>query len=445
MDFNRAGMAVLTGAALVLGAGRLEAQQPTVITLDDAIEIALERSGEVARADNNVAIGAIGVSEARYGFVPNLSLSASSSQNYGRTFSTEEGGLINESTNTTNLRLSSGVTLFDGFGNVADLRAARYTARAAELDASRTRETVVFSVLSGYLALVEAQEQLRVAEENLAAQREREAQIQTFVNAGSRPISELYQQQATVAAANATVVSARQTVEQAELDLVQEMRLDPRDEYQFVTPALDAEIDAVPLDAAALVTTALEQRSDLIALDQRASAADQAVRAALASRYPTLSLSAGYGSNFATVTDLPLLDQLDDRRSGSLSLGISIPIFDRNTTSRAIERARLQASNADLLVDEQRQQVAIEVQRAILSRASAEASLEAATARVAAAQQALDATEQRYAVGVATLFEVTESRAELVDATSAEVRARYSLLFQDAVLDYYTGTLDIQS
>lgn len=445
MRFRRSTSTFLVAVLVGVGAGRAEAQEPRVVTLDDAIEIALAQSGAVARADNNVAIGQISVSEARYGFVPSLGLSASSAQNIGRTFSTEEGGLINQSTNTTNLRLSSAVTLFDGFANVAELRGARYEAEAAELDAERTRETVVFSVLSGYLALVEAEEQLRVAAENLAAQREREAQIRTFVDAGSRPVSELYQQQATVASANASVVAARQTVEQAELSLLQEMRLDPRGDYQFVTPALDPAGETAELDPDALVTRALATRADLIALDQRAAAADQAVRAALASRYPIISLSAGYGSNFATVTDAAFLDQLDDRRSGSISLGVSFPIFDRNTTSRAVERARLQASNADLLVDEQRQQVAIEVQRAILSRSSAEAALEAASARVAAAQQALSATEQRYQVGVATLFEVTQSRAELVDATSAEVRARYSLLFQGAVLDYYTGTLEFES
>jgi outer membrane protein len=60
---------------------------------------------------------------------------------------------------------------------------------------------VAFTVASNFLALVQQQEQLRVQRENLAAQEAQEKQIKAFVDAGSRPISDLYQQQATVAAA----------------------------------------------------------------------------------------------------------------------------------------------------------------------------------------------------------------------------------------------------
>jgi outer membrane protein len=76
----------------------------------------------------------------------------------------------------------------------------------------------------------------------------------------------------------------------------------------------------------------------------------------------------------------------------------------------------------------------------VLDRTAAVARLEAADAQVEAAQRALTATEARYDAGVAALFEVTQARASFTDATSAQVRARYTLVFQDRVLDYYTGT-----
>ena len=57
-------------------------------------------------------------------------------------------------------------------------------------------------------------------------------------------------------------------------------------------------------------------------------------------------------------------------------------------------------------------------------------------------EQALTATEARYDAGVATLFELTQSRTAYVDALSAQVRARYTLVYQDQVLDYYTGDMD---
>jgi outer membrane protein len=103
----------------------------------------------------------------------------------------------------------------------------------------------------------------------------------------------------------------------------------------------------------------------------------------------------------------------------------------------AQEKQRIAFEEQDL-----RQQVSLEVRRAVLDRESAQAQLEASQARVAASRQAPEATERRYDAGVATLFEVTQARADFVDATSNVVSARYTLLFQDRVLDYYTGALD---
>ena len=119
-----------------------------------------------------------------------------------------------------------------------------------------------------------------------------------------------------------------------------------------------------------------------------------------------------------------------------------MPIFDRLTSGRAIERANVQVDNAQLALEDQRQQVALEVRRAVLDREAAVARLNAADARVEAAAQALTATEARYQAGVATLFELSQSRAAFVDASSAQVRARYTLVFQDRVLDYYTGSMN---
>src|SRR5690606_18679326 len=91
------------------------------------------------------------------------------SQNYGRHFDQTDARLTDQSTRSVSMGLSSGVTIFDGFGNVASLRQARLNDRAGEHDLQRTRETAVFTVAANFLALIEGEEQLRVQRENLAA------------------------------------------------------------------------------------------------------------------------------------------------------------------------------------------------------------------------------------------------------------------------------------
>ena len=435
---------------LVMAASAAGAQAPTqpnapsqTITFDDAIRIALRQNTTLLQANNSAALSSATVRQQRLSFLPDLRFTTNTGQNYGRTFSEDEGRIIDQTTQSVNASVSSSVTLFNGLTNVASLRSAQLSEDAGERNVKRAEQTVAFTVASNFLALVQQQEQLGVQRENLAAQEAQEKQIKAFVDAGSRPISDLYQQQAAVAAARSQVVNAERAFELAKVDLIQTLQLDPRGSYAFAPPALDTASKAnamFSLDS--LLTRALGQRSDLFAQQSLVSAASQNVKAANGSRWPSLSLSAGYNSAYSSATPIGFTDQLNQRRGGSLAIGLSIPLFDRGTTDLAAQRAQIAEDNARLDLKDRQQQVGLEVRRAYLDYRAATQQLDAAEAQLRAAALALQASQQRYNVGAATLLEVTQARATQLQGASALVTARYGLLFQRTLIGYYIGDLD---
>src|SRR5665213_2622558 len=146
----------------------------TPITLADAIRIALTQNSAVRFARNATVLDSLTVRGLRNQFLPNLSASSQSSQ--------------------------------------------------------------VFDVASDFLNLITGQEQVRVQTENLAAQQQELTQLEAFTKAGTRPIGDLYQRQAAVAATRLALANARHTTELAKVDLIQELLLDPRGDYTFTTP-----------------------------------------------------------------------------------------------------------------------------------------------------------------------------------------------------------------
>jgi outer membrane protein len=180
---------------------------------------------------------------------------------------------------------------------------------------------------------------------------------------------------------------------------------------------------------------------DVDADEARRSAAEQAIRAAQSSLRPAISLSAGYNTGFTSANELSFSDQLDQRRGGSVAIGVSIPLFDRGATSLAAQRAQIQADNARIALDAQRQEVGVQVRRAYLAFNAAGEQLRAAEAQQRAAALALEASQERYRVGAATLVELTQARTSQAQAASALVSARYNVLFQRTLLDYYVGDL----
>jgi outer membrane protein len=291
--------------------------------------------------------------------------------------------------------------------------------------------------------MIEATEQARVREENLAAQEDQEKSVRALVEEGERAIADLYQQQANVASARLSVVETRRTLDLSRIDLVQALQLDPAGEYVFEIPPLPEEDAVAPAsDLSALIERAFARRSDLraITLEEDAAAANE--QAAKGGRWPSVSLSASYGSKYSQDSDGGWMDQFEDKRSGSVGLSVSLPLFDRLATHQSIEQAQIQVTNAHLSLLDMRQEVALQVRRAVLDRDAAWEQLRAAEAQAVAAEQALNATRERYEAGAATLYEVTLARADLVSATSARVSARYNLLWQKRLLDYYVGDLD---
>jgi outer membrane protein len=439
MSFTKNLLATAVG---LTAAGATFAQQPKTITYDDAIAIALKQNIAVRQAQNAARLGDATVAQQKMQLLPDLKLSVSGSNNIGRNFSQSEGAILNQQTQALSTGLSTSLTLFDGGKTRSSIRSAQASQEASAQDLTRAKQTAVFTVASDFVALTNQREQLRVQEENLAAQTAQLDMIQRFVDAGSRPVADLYQQQAAVAAAKLSIAQASRAVELAKVDLIQALQLDPAGDYDFVAPALtlDDRTKAPRLDS--LMALAYDQRADLDAQSARVDAAGQDLKAAKAARLPSISLSGSYSSAYSSAANIGFADQLDQRRGGSLGIGVSIPIFDRGSTSLATQRANLAAENERLALDATKQTIALEVRRAYLDQTSATQQLAAAEAQEAAAKQAVDVVEKRYQAGAATLVEVTQARASLVQASSAVITAKYNLLLQKTALAYYTGSLD---
>jgi outer membrane protein len=441
-----AGLAAASAPALAAQTGTAPATAPAAartITFADAVSIALRQNGTLLQAVNAAALDTVSVRLQKMQFLPSVQLSTSTSQSLSPFARSTAGQTsVGDVTSTAvNAGVSTSLVLFNGGANKAQLAQARLVQQAGGQAVERTRQSVVFTVVSNYLELTGSQEQLRVRRETMASEEALLEQIRAFVQAGRRPIADQYQQQAAVAAARLALVQAQNAVELARVDLIQTLQLDPRGDYDFQPPPAGA-AQAAPGTLESLLDRALQGRADLAARQSELAATAQGVRAAQAARLPTVSVSAGYNTTLNSSNDLGLFDQFAQRQGGSVSVGVSLPLFDRGSTAAETQRARITQDNARIALQNQQQQVAVEVRRAWLDWRAAGEQLTAAQAQVTAAQQSLDATQQRYRAGVGTLVELTQARSTLAQAQSQLVSARYNLVFQRTLVDYYVGSLD---
>ncbi|HEY6219058.1 MAG TPA: TolC family protein [Gemmatimonadaceae bacterium] len=433
-------------ATLLLVPSLLVAQVPTPapqrITFAEAIQIALKQNLTVRQIENNLDVQQATAKQAFKNLLPSFGVGMSASENVGQQFNLNTGKLTTQTTKSLSPGVSSNVLLFDGGRSYSNVASARRNADALEMDVSRARQTAVFTVATNFVTLVGAQSQLDVQRQNLAAVKAQLEQIELYVEAGGRPVTDAYAQRSLAAAAELGVAQAELAVENARIDLISALQLDPSRQYEFIPPSIAdvPVIESFPLDS--LVAVANAHRPDVAAARDRLLAARQDSRGARMSRLPTISANLNYGTAWTSASDSSIGYQFNQRRGGGVGLNFSLPIFDRGQVTLNEARTEVAEENAQLALQNQQRVAALEVRRSWATLHSAQQQLAAATAQEKSASLAIEGVQQRYRAGAAAQYEIAQAQSQLVTAQSALASARYNLILARTLLSYYTGTLD---
>ncbi|MEX0769266.1 MAG: TolC family protein [Balneolaceae bacterium] len=428
--------------------------QPQKLTLEEAIDIALENNFSLKQAQNNLSVSDMQVTSAYANFFPNLSAGFNGSQNVGRQFIQEDLTFEDRKTYGISGSMNTSVTLFSGFQNINNLRRSRVNHEQQKANVQRIRENIIFNTAMSYLQVLLDMELLEIAEQNLETSRMQEEQVAAQVEVGSRPVGDLYQQQSTVANNELQVVQAENTVNISRTRLVRMLQVDPVEGMELVAPELE-ELSLIPqdLNLQELINLALNNRKDLEAQMLQIEAARYDLEIAKASRYPSISASAGISSRYSDQysiynpelnqsVDVPFNDQFFDQMiSRSVGFNISIPIFNRWNTNVSIMQAMVQHKNAQLNLEDVEYGVREEISQAYNDYVSLAKELEATDRALQAAERAYETQQQRYEVGAATLIELNQATSDYTEAQSNRQRTVYNFIFQEKLMDYYIGRL----
>ena len=427
----------------------LAISQERTITLQEAIDIALENNYQLKQAENNRGLADTRVRSAQEDFLPNLSGSFNGSRNVGRQFIEEDASFDDRTTYGLNGGVSTSLTVFSGFSNIASLRGAEADRESEELQLQRLKENVMFETASLYLQVVLNEELLRISESSLEASRSQLEQVQAQVEVGSRPTVDLYNQESTVASDELEVIQRENALAVSEAQLIRIMQDETIDEVATSMPSTD-DLSLIPvdLDLNELITAALETRSDFKSQEFGIESNRQNLRIARAQFMPSISASAGisgrYSDQFSFLGEpVTFSDQFFDQNiSRSVGFNISIPIFSRWNTRTSVESAKVQLRNSELELDNVRFQISEEVRQAYNDYLSIAKELESTEKALIAAERAYETEEQRYEVGSTTLIELNLANATYVQAQSNRIQAIYNFVFQEKLLDYFIGQLE---
>jgi outer membrane protein len=397
-----------------LGAAESEGR---VLTLDDALRLALANHPHLQAARAQTEVSAAKIDEAKASLLPQVSGSGSYERSRERLYVSGSGEGYN-SGNYYKLGLSASQLLYDFGQTTGKWNAAKSSLRQQEDIERNSVMQVSFNLRSAYFAAAAARAMLKVANDNLANQEVHLRQIQGFVEAGTRPEIDLAQARTDHANARVQLINTQVGYDSAKAVLNQAMGVEAAIDFDVADPgamSVEGENDSIER----LLPLALKARPDLQALARQIESQQFLIGSIKGGYAPTLSAGAGLSEMGAA---------LDDLKWGfSATLSLNWQIFGGGITDGQMREAKANATALHAQYELQRQQVRLEVEQARLNVHAAKAAVEATHEAAVNARVRLDLAEGRYQAGVGSVIELGDSQVALTSAAAQEVQAVFNL------------------
>lgn len=430
--------------SFILASLAASAQQSGGWTLRQCIDYALENNITVKQQDVTRRQNEVQLSTAKNSRLPDLNASASQNWSFGRGL-TSENTYSNRNTSSTSLSLGTTVPLFTGFRIPRTIELNKLNLEAATADLGKARDDISVQVAQAYVQILYNIELRDVAQRQIDIDSMQVERLREMYRTGKASGVEVAQQEATLAQSRLTLTQADNDYRISLLTLAQLLELPSPEGFTIVRPDIAAltvdEAAALPLPDE-IFQEAIAFKPEVTAETLRLKSTEMSIKIAQSALWPTLSLSAGLGSNYYKTNGFDTESfgrQMRNNFSQYIGLSLNIPIFNRFETRNSIRSARLDRESQQLRLDDVKKTLYKEIQQAYYNAVAARAQYASSTEATASNKAAFDLMSAKYEYGKANITEFNESKNNWLKAESDLARAKYEYMYDTSLLDFYRG------
>ena len=410
-------------------------------SLRECCDYAVEHNITIKQQENQCRQQEIQLSNAKNQRLPDLSGSAGQNFSFGRGL-TAENTYTNTNTSSTSFSLGTSVPLFTGFQIPNNIKLNQLNLEAATQDLEKAKNDIRTQVAQAYVQILYNMEMADVAHRQISIDSAQVARLQALLNIGRASEAELAQQKATMAQSQLTATQADNNLQLAILAITQLLELESPEGFTVVRPDISTvggNSIATPED---IYAEALATKPEIQAQQLRLRATENSIKIAQAGYYPTLSFSAGLGSNYYKTSGFKadgFSKQMKNNFSQYLGFNLNIPIFNRFQTRNSVRSAKIDRENQTLQLDNTKKALYKEIQQVYYNAVAANQKLSSSRQASESSETAFRLTQAKYEQGKATITEFNEAKNNYLKSESDLTQARYEYLYQQALIRFYQG------
>ncbi len=410
-----------------------------VLTIEDAVKIALENNYEIKIATNDLLIDKTNVASGNAGMLPKATATITDNNGIQNLSQTRLDGTVNKLDNAKNNSLTYGVgldwTVFDGFKMFAKMDQLKELQKLGEAQLKLTIITKISDVNATYFDLVQQQQQLSALDSTIVISNQRLTLAQNRFTIGKASKLEVLNAQVDINTDKVALLRQKELFINTKILLNQILGRDAKIDFKVV--------DRIVVDNKLLLTelSALAEKQnpqlETQIINKRVS--ELQLKQIKAARYPTVKVNTGY--NFSESQSSLGFTTQSSARGLNYGFNASLNLFDGLAQNRNEKISQIQIDNSKIAIDQQNQalnsQLAISYQTYLtnLELIALEEKNEAI------AKQNLNITLDKFRIGTITTLEFRTAQLNYVNAKVRYSNAQFQAKLSEITLKELAGNL----
>ncbi|MBE0393351.1 TolC family protein [Flavobacterium sp. PL002] len=411
-----------------------------ILTIEQAMQIALENNYEIKIAKNYLKIEETNVAAGNAGMLPKATATVVQNNNLQNLSQTRTDGtttsLDNAKSNSLNYGVGLDWTIFDGFKMFAKKDQLKELQKLGETQLRLTIITKISDVQEAYYNLVQQQQQLSALDTTIVISNQRLTLAQNRFTIGKASKLEVLNAQVDINTDQVALLRQQELYANSKLILNQILARDTPMDFRVSDEFLISE----KLEFAILKTEAEKQNPQIQALLISKRVAELALKQIKAARYPTLKVNTGY--NFAENESSLGFTTQSSARGLNYGFSASLNLFDGFAQKRNEKIAGIQIENAGIQIAQQNQALNTQLATAYQTYLTNLELIRLEEKNQEIAQQNLAITLDKFRIGTITTIEFRTAQLNYVNAKVRYSDAQFQAKLSEIALKELAGIIN---
>ncbi|MGO4773516.1 TolC family protein [Flavobacterium sp. W22_SRS_FK3] len=410
-----------------------------ILTIEEAMRIALENNFEIKIAKNNSKINEANVTIGNAGMLPVATASVTDNNSIQNSSQTRQDGtstsLDNAKNNSLNYGVSLGWTVFDGMKMFARLDQLKELQKLGDSQLKQTILIKIGQVNSTYYDLVQQQQQLSALDTTIVISKQRLELAKNRFTIGKASKLEVLNAQVDLNSDQVALLRQKESYANSKILLNQHLARDPKIDYKVTNEVTvdDKLIFANLLDLAQKQNPALEAQI----INKRI--AELQLKQVKADRYPIVNLTSGY--NFAESQSSLGFTSEASSRGLNYGFNATLNIFDGFNQHRNEKVAKLQIENSQIAIEQQNMILNTQLSTAFQTYLTNIELIDLEDDNEEIARQNLSITLDKFRIGTITTLEFRTAQLNYVNAKVRYSNAQYQAKLSEIALKELAGNI----